>query len=265
MDVVINPLDEKDEFVSCKAELKYIECGAANVPIVTARTHPFTEVIREGENGFFASTPEEYAKKALMVCRDGNLARAVANAANDDVRSRYNSTTNARQFIANLMDAMEVKPEVVRREFYVEPFSLLQTKLGAVDKSVVGPLAYGQMFEFAIPLMPDCELQGMSVLGATYCKMAQLGVNYQIWINGKKHRDGVIPPSLMKDNEWWSVEFQVLLLKRGDTMTLRLSNRDDLINIGFYECTNKMIGRAKMAGKPVHPIAIKLRDKKEGA
>ena len=103
MGVSINVLDEADEFCRCKSELKLVETGTMGVPIVTSRVPPFTEVVKEGETGFFASTPAEFAKKILLVMRDESLARKVSQSVKNLVRDGYNVDTNAKQFLEDVM------------------------------------------------------------------------------------------------------------------------------------------------------------------
>ena len=100
--VVINYLDELDEFSHCKTELKYIETGAMGVPLITSRVFPFTEIIKDGENGFFASSPQEFADKILLVCRDNELARRVGEKAREHIGRDYDCANNARQFIGDI-------------------------------------------------------------------------------------------------------------------------------------------------------------------
>ena len=103
--VMINPLDESDEFCHCKSELKLVESGAMGVPLVTSRIPPFTEILTEGENGLFASTPREFAEKVLMVMRNNELARKISFNAKKLVVEGYNVTENAKTFVEDVMRA----------------------------------------------------------------------------------------------------------------------------------------------------------------
>ena len=103
---VINPLNENDEFCHCKSELKYVESGAMGVPLVTSRVAPYTEFVIEGENGFFASKPKEYAEKLLLLMKDEALSRRVSENCKAYVVKNYNVQDNAKQFIADVNRAM---------------------------------------------------------------------------------------------------------------------------------------------------------------
>jgi hypothetical protein len=261
--VVINPLDEKDEFCHCKSELKYVETGAMMVPLVTSRVHPFTEVIREGENGFFASTPEEFADKALMVCRNPSLAEKVAMAAHKHVKEEYDSVRNARRFMADVMVSMAAE-EDDEALFLRQEASKLVDALGSLerfDQEVVGPVKGGSLIEQTVLLLPTCEISGISVLGATYCKTVRRGAAFQVWQNGRKMREGGIAPATMLDNAWWKVTFSPIMVGMGDSLTFRLFNCDTEVNLGFYVCKDQSIGRARIKSDKVRSIAMKLEAK----
>jgi glycosyltransferase involved in cell wall biosynthesis len=103
--VVANPMDEKNEYWHSKSELKFVECGAMGVPLVTVRVPPYTEFLKEGENGFFASTPKEFAEKILVVMRDEALSRRVSEKTSAQVREQYDIRANAEKFLKDLTKA----------------------------------------------------------------------------------------------------------------------------------------------------------------
>jgi hypothetical protein len=102
LDVVINVLDEADEFCHCKAELKYQESAAMEVPLVTSRTIPFLEFIRDCENGFFASTPWEFVEKILFVKRNREAAVEVSRRARKHIEEECVSNVRAKRFVDDI-------------------------------------------------------------------------------------------------------------------------------------------------------------------
>ena len=104
--VMINPLEETDEFHHTKSELKFVESGTMGVPLVTSRIPPYTEILKENETGFFASTPREFAEKILKVMRNEKLSRYVSENAKNMVREKYDVMINAQKFIDDIMDAV---------------------------------------------------------------------------------------------------------------------------------------------------------------
>ena len=112
LSAVINPLEEADEFCHCKSELKYVESGAMGVPMITSRITPYTEFIKEGENGFFASTPNEYAEKLLLLLRDEALSRRVSANSRAYVLRNYDVQENARKFLADVEVEIKKKQQL---------------------------------------------------------------------------------------------------------------------------------------------------------
>ena len=107
--VIINPLEEDDEFHTTKSELKFVESGTMGVPLVTSRIPPYTEILREGETGFFASDPREFAEKVLKVMRNENLARSVSESVKKMVGEGYNALDNARAFVKEVEEAIAME------------------------------------------------------------------------------------------------------------------------------------------------------------
>jgi len=266
-DVVVNPLDETDEFFHSKSELKYVETGAMMVPIVTSRVHPFTEVIKEGVNGFLASTPREFAEKALMTCRNAELAEKVALVANENVRLMYDSIANARKFALEVIREVESKRNATV-DIHRHKKSLLQRvvvsrpvvnlkNISSFDGNVVGPVKFYQFVEAEV-VMSRCVLTGLSVFGATYCRNVRMGAKYHVSLNGKCVVAGQMQPSLMLDNSWWPVKLGRLETKDGDVLTVRITNMDSIASLGFYECRDKTVGRLRFGVKGANALAMKL-------
>jgi glycosyltransferase involved in cell wall biosynthesis len=109
LDAAISPLPEDEEFCHCKAELKYVEAGSMGTPIVVSRMVQFLEVIKEGENGFFASTPEEFADKVAMLSKNPAVGQVVGSNARTHVEKEWLSSKRAAEFMTGLRMAMEYR------------------------------------------------------------------------------------------------------------------------------------------------------------
>lgn len=99
LDVVINPLVEDNVFFNCKSELKYIECGALGIPLITSRVKPFTEVIKEKETGLFATSALEFVMKIIKLKNDHSLRQNIIDNARKDTRERYIIDNNIEEYI----------------------------------------------------------------------------------------------------------------------------------------------------------------------
>ena len=103
MDIVINPLDETDIFAHCRSHLKFIETYAYGVPLIHARTRTFQEVITEGHTGFFASTPEEYVEKLILVKNSPELVKDIVENARKILLDRFIIDNLVPNFLNSLL------------------------------------------------------------------------------------------------------------------------------------------------------------------
>jgi glycosyltransferase involved in cell wall biosynthesis len=107
MGAMINPLDESDEFCHCKSDLKYHEAGVMGVPMIVSRISPYAEFVKEGVNGLFASTPEEFAEKLALLMRDEVLSREISKATTAYTVENCDVQKNAQRFLADVEAAIK--------------------------------------------------------------------------------------------------------------------------------------------------------------
>jgi len=107
LDVAICPLPEDDEFAHCKSELKFVESGAMGAPLVASRMEQFKGVIQDGENGFFASTPEEFADKILRLMAEPGLAKRMGEKAREQVERECLAPARTQQWLEGLTRVMK--------------------------------------------------------------------------------------------------------------------------------------------------------------
>lgn len=203
-DVVINPLDENDEFFSCKSEIKFIELGSMGVPLIVSRVKPFTEIITEGTNGFFASTPRDFAQKILYLKKNPMLARSVGLRAREDVKREYLVTSHANKFVTDCLTSMSQNKRMgggkVSKSEYVE--DICQDFFGFVTPPVLGPLVH----EFKCKKDGLCRVE---FLGKTIGRKENLPIKMIVRnkSDGFVVYDKVYNLRDLKDDEWWGFEF----------------------------------------------------------
>lgn len=95
-DVNIAPLEEGDIFCEGKSELKFFEAGLVEVPTVASRTRPFAAAINDGENGYLASTPQEWQEKLGALVADAELRAKLGAAARTTTLQNFVSERAAR-------------------------------------------------------------------------------------------------------------------------------------------------------------------------
>jgi glycosyltransferase involved in cell wall biosynthesis len=89
VDINIVPLEINSPFCEAKSELKYFEAGILEVPTVAVRNQTFSEAITDGENGFLASSTEEWIDKIGKLITDENLRKSIGKKAREKSLKDY--------------------------------------------------------------------------------------------------------------------------------------------------------------------------------
>ena len=103
-DIGVYPLAD-DEWARGKCGFKAIQFMACGVPVVASAVGVNREIIQDGENGFLASTPEEWRCKLMRLIDDPELRRRFAQAGRRTIEERYSLAVNAPAMAAVLRTA----------------------------------------------------------------------------------------------------------------------------------------------------------------
>jgi glycosyltransferase involved in cell wall biosynthesis len=87
-DIGVMPLPDT-EWARGKCGLKLLQYMALGLPAVASPIGVNQEIISDGENGFLASTQEEWYATLLRLCRDVQLRVRIGQAARKTVKSKY--------------------------------------------------------------------------------------------------------------------------------------------------------------------------------
>lgn len=104
-DVGVYPLTD-DEWSKGKCGFKAIQFMACGVPVVASAVGVNREIIRDGENGFLASTPQEWTAKLGRLLTDPGLRADFARAGRRTIEERYSLRVTAPQLAAVMTDAL---------------------------------------------------------------------------------------------------------------------------------------------------------------
>jgi processive 1,2-diacylglycerol beta-glucosyltransferase len=107
-DIFLSPLVD-NLFNTCKSAIKYLEYASLGVPGVFSRIDPYTSVIRHGENGLLASTPEEWEDNLVRLIENPELRYTLAVNAQADIRSNWLLSQNAQHWLSVFQKANEIK------------------------------------------------------------------------------------------------------------------------------------------------------------
>ncbi len=85
-----------------KSGLKALQYMALEIPPVVERIGVNSEIVRDGENGFLAAGPAEWAEKLARLVRDPGLRERMGKEARRTVEARYSVKANAARYRAVL-------------------------------------------------------------------------------------------------------------------------------------------------------------------
>jgi glycosyltransferase involved in cell wall biosynthesis len=94
-DINLAPLEVDNPYCEAKSELKFFEAALVIVPTIASPTHPFKSAIRDGQNGFLASTQGEWLDRMMTLHDDLQLREKLGQAAWHDVQGPYGVATRA--------------------------------------------------------------------------------------------------------------------------------------------------------------------------
>jgi glycosyltransferase involved in cell wall biosynthesis len=97
--VGIMPLPD-DEVSRGKCGLKALQCMAAGRPVVVSPVGVNKEIVRDGENGFLASTTDEWVEALSKLAADARLRRRLGQSARATVEHGYSAEISAAKFAA---------------------------------------------------------------------------------------------------------------------------------------------------------------------
>lgn len=106
LDIGVYPLKD-DDWSRGKCGFKAIQCMACGVPVVAQAVGVNCEIIVDGENGFLASTPDEWKQKLGRLLTDPALRERFARAGRRTIEERYSVRVVASRLEAVLRDALQ--------------------------------------------------------------------------------------------------------------------------------------------------------------
>ena len=97
-DIGVYPLP-RDEWVLGKSGLKALQYMGLGIPTVATAIGATLEIIRDGENGFLASSHEEWVQKLSQLIEDAELRRRMGVNGRTTVEERYAIRVNAHRYL----------------------------------------------------------------------------------------------------------------------------------------------------------------------
>lgn len=88
--------------ISGKALMRYLDFSGSMIPVVASHILPFTKVIDEGDNGFLATTDDEWVMKIERLITDAELRSAIGASAFKTAWAKYSYTPQAIDRLKNI-------------------------------------------------------------------------------------------------------------------------------------------------------------------
>jgi glycosyltransferase involved in cell wall biosynthesis len=110
IDIGVYPLPD-EEWVLGKSGLKALQYMGMGIPVVASRIGAACEFIKDGENGFLASTPEEWIEKISRLVQDPALRRRVGAEGRRVVEDRYSIRANSAIYLDVLTSVLPKRSE----------------------------------------------------------------------------------------------------------------------------------------------------------
>jgi glycosyltransferase involved in cell wall biosynthesis len=117
IDIGVMPLPD-DNWSRGKCGLKALQFMALGIPTVCSPVGVNTDIIQDSENGFLASSDDEWVQKLSLLIRSPELRRQLGTAGRRTVELKYSTAAQAPRFY-------DVLESVVRKSVKVE--SVLQS------------------------------------------------------------------------------------------------------------------------------------------
>jgi glycosyltransferase involved in cell wall biosynthesis len=103
-----------DQWSRGKCGLKVLQYMAAGLPVVANPVGVQSDLIRHGESGFLADTPEEWVEALAMLAGDPELRRQMGHAGRQRVEDEYSVRRGASKLVA-VLEKLAAQPDRVAR------------------------------------------------------------------------------------------------------------------------------------------------------
>jgi len=269
--IVLNPLDDApgDDFNNCKSNPKYFEAGLCESVLIAPRIRVFNESIKEGINGFFASTPEETVQKILYLYKNRDELMSVGKNAKKDIIENYIYDVVAKDFVKDIQEIQKQLKKPTNNKINQKSFvqSLIRANdvvnhkpqegvcyLEGVSTDITTPpINQFNYFEQSEELSGK-HISGFWIKGATFMKRLTGPLKVEVFNKSRMIYVGLIDHNSLIDNNWWPVHFQETKLI-GPSVRIRIYNQNPF-PVALYTAKTESGKVASIGNVAVKPAAV---------
>jgi glycosyltransferase involved in cell wall biosynthesis len=110
IDINLAPLEPKTAFTECKSSIKWLEAALVARPTVASPEPDFQRVIRQGENGFLATSPHEWQQTIEELVDNADLRHRVGQRAREDALRDHTAKARSIRYLGALRN-LASRPE----------------------------------------------------------------------------------------------------------------------------------------------------------
>lgn len=104
-------------FESVKSPHKILNYMAYGIPVICSPTDAHKRIITHGENGFFASTQDEW-EHYLTILSQAEARQNIGEKARETVQKHYSPQISAKQYLNTLLDRFNQKQTATKSRFF---------------------------------------------------------------------------------------------------------------------------------------------------
>lgn len=97
----------EEEYIKRKSNNRLILFMSYGLPCIVSPVKPYQEIIRHGENGFFATTQKDWEKYVTLLRDDPALRKRIAETARLEVLEKYSVHNQAKQYLEVIARVLE--------------------------------------------------------------------------------------------------------------------------------------------------------------
>ncbi len=106
LDIALGPLSDT-RFNRAKSNLKWLEAGMLRQPFVCSDVRPYSETIRQGQDGFLCQRPEEWIRHVDTLIESRDARDHIGGTAHERVMTEFNMEKNAYLWRDMYVDVIE--------------------------------------------------------------------------------------------------------------------------------------------------------------